>query len=112
MCRCDARAPEECRESMTLNHELEIIRDGLPTSGLTYDLATSAWRPEPCSRSARTYVRAVVATAILLFVCAPIFAQIHAEAARTIVLAHPESNAAYVDLPEIARSASDSGTAT
>ena len=98
---------------MTLNHKVEItMHCSSYSSTLPDEGPSSARRLEPCSRIALKYVRAVIATALVLIVRQPIFALVQNEAAHATVVAGTEPNAARADLPEVARSTSDAGTAS
>ncbi len=99
---------------MILNHKIAIIKDDFSISRVPAEGATSARRCELCFRIAPRHVRVLVATAIVLVLRQPIVAQeaIHPEATHTTVAAGTQPDAARVELPEIARSTSDSGTAT
>ena len=93
---------------MNPNHKVEITinRFSIPT---VRDERPASTRPlHPCSRMASTWIRALITTAVLLFVGQPMFSQV--DAAHTTDLAAAMPNAAFVDLPEAPRPASDAGT--
>jgi hypothetical protein len=96
---------------MTLNHNLEITIHG-SASKLSHRGPTSARRLKPSFRIAERFVRALVATALVLAVRTPTFAQLQTEAAPTTVAAATQPNDTRADLPEAPGSASGGGTAS
>ena len=96
---------------MTLNHKLAVTTDDFSTLRLPDEGPTSARRAELCY--ARRHVRTLIAIAIVFVLRQPIVAQeaIHPETTDTTVVAGTQLNAARAELPEIARSTSDSGPA-
>ena len=98
---------------MTPNHKLAVTTDNFSISRVPDEAPDSARRRELCFRIAPRHVRVLIATAIVFVMRQPVVAQQATlpEAAHATVVGATQPNTALVDLPEIARSASDSGTA-
>lgn len=92
---------------MTLNHQLEITTNGFSNSQSPHERPTSARRLHPGFRIARWWIQAVIATALVLVVQQPVFAQVQTVAAHATVVAGTQPK----DLPEAPRPVSDTGTA-
>ncbi len=97
---------------MILNHKLDITMSGFSTSTPSDEGPTSVRRLKPCFRIAGRYIRALIATFLVLAMRQPVFAQAPAEAAHTTVVAGTQLNAARAELPEAPRPASEAGTAS
>jgi hypothetical protein len=97
---------------MNLNHKIAIIKDDFPISRVPVEAATSAPRRKLCSRIVPRHVRALIATAIVLFVRQPIFAQVQTEAAHTFIASATQLTAVRAELTETPQPASEAGTAS
>ena len=97
---------------MILNHKLDITMSGFSTSTRSGEGPTSMRRLKPCFRIAERYVRALIATALVLAIRQPVVAQAPAEAAHTTVVAGTQLTAVRAELPEAPRPASETGTAS
>ena len=99
---------------MTTKHKLANISDDFPISRMADEGPPAPRRREPCFRFLPRYLRAVIATGIVLALPQLIFAQEsgQTQAPHTTVVAKAQPNAARLELPEAPRSSSDAGTAS
>jgi hypothetical protein len=97
---------------MTPKHKLAIITEDFPISRMADEGPPSPQGPVPCSRFVPRYLRAVIASGMVLAVPQLIFAQepVQTEAPHVTVIAQAQSNVAHMELPEAPRPSSDSGT--
>ena len=97
---------------MILNHKLEITMSGFSTSTAADEGPTSARPLKPCFGIANRYIRALIASALVLLVRQPIFGQVQTETGRASVASATQPMAMRAELPEAPRPASEAGTAT
>lgn len=98
-------------QKLTLNPKLEITTGGF-TSRLTYRGPLPVRPRHSCFRIVEKYLRSIIATAIVLAVWQPTFANAQAEAAHPTVVAGTKLNAVRAELPDAPGPASEAGTAS